>query len=92
MKSTGIVRRMDDLGRICIPKEIRKRAHVQEGDPFEIFIENETIILKLYNPIGEQKIKRKMCEVMDELSLLNEYELEHEVEQLLKKINKKLYK
>lgn len=92
MKSTGIVRRMDDLGRICIPKEIRKMAHVQEGDPFEIFIENETIILKLYNPMSEQKILRKMVEVMNELNILNEYELEHEVDQLLKKINKELFK
>ena len=91
MRTTGMVRRTDDLGRICIPKEIRKMVHTQEGDPFEIFIENENIILKPYNPIGEQKIIRKMIEVIDELDVLNEYELKHEVEQLLKKINTKLY-
>ncbi len=82
---------MDDLGRICIPREMRKMAHVEEGDPFEIFIQDETIILKLYNP-DDRKIERKMIEVMDELNLLDEYGLEHEVEQLWKKIEKKLYK
>lgn len=91
MKSTGIVRRMDDLGRICIPRDLRKMANVKEGDPFEIFVEDGTILLKLYNP-DERKIERKMGEVMDELNRLNEYHLEHEVEQLLKKINKKLFK
>lgn len=89
MRPTGIVRRIDDLGRVCIPKEIRKMTHIQDGDPFEIFIEDQNIILKLYDPIGNQKIERKMFEVIDELSLLNEYELKHEAEQLLKKIHKK---
>lgn len=92
MRTTGIVRRTDDLGRICIPKEIRKMIHTQEGDPFEIFIEGETIILRPYNPIGNQKIERKMYEVIDELNLLDEYELRYEAEQLLKKIHKKLDK
>ena len=54
MKSTGIVRRIDDLGRIVIPKEIRKTLRIKEGDPLEIFTDREgQVILKKYSPIGE---------------------------------------
>ncbi len=54
MKATGVVRRIDDLGRIVIPKEIRKILHIKEGDPLEIFTDREGgIILKKYSPIGE---------------------------------------
>ena len=54
MKATGVVRRIDDLGRIVIPKEIRKTLRIKEGDPLEIFTEKEgDIILKKYSPIGE---------------------------------------
>lgn len=54
MKATGVVRRIDDLGRIVIPKEIRKTLRIKEGTPLEIFTENEgNIILKKYSPIGE---------------------------------------
>ena len=54
MKATGIVRRIDDLGRVVVPKEIRKTLHIREGDPLEIFTDREgEIILKKYSPIGE---------------------------------------
>ncbi len=54
MKATGIVRRIDDLGRIVIPKEIRRTLRIREGDPLEIFTDREgEIILKKYSPIGE---------------------------------------
>ena len=54
MKATGIVRRIDDLGRIVIPKEIRRTLHIRESDPLEIFTDHEgAIILKKYSPIGE---------------------------------------
>ena len=54
MKATGVVRRIDDLGRIVIPKEIRKTLRIKEGDPLEIFTDKEgEIILKKYSPIGE---------------------------------------
>ena len=54
MKATGIVRRIDDLGRIVIPKEIRRTLHIRETDPMEIFTDAEgQIILKKYSPIGE---------------------------------------
>ncbi len=54
MKATGIVRRIDDLGRVVIPKEIRRTLRIREGDPLEIFTDKEgEIILKKYSPIGE---------------------------------------
>lgn len=54
MKATGIVRRIDDLGRVVIPKEIRRNLKIREGDPLEIFVDREgEVILKKYSPIGE---------------------------------------
>lgn len=54
MKATGIVRRIDDLGRVVIPKEIRRTLRIREGTPLEIFTDREgEIILKKYSPIGE---------------------------------------
>jgi AbrB family transcriptional regulator (stage V sporulation protein T) len=54
LKATGIVRRIDDLGRVVIPKEIRRTLRIREGDPLEIFTDREGgVILKKYSPIGE---------------------------------------
>ena len=54
MKATGIVRRIDDLGRVVIPKEIRRTLRIREGDPLEIFTDREGgVILKKYSPIEE---------------------------------------
>lgn len=54
MKATGIVRRIDDLGRVVIPKEIRRTMRIREGDPLEIYTDREgEVIFKKYSPIGE---------------------------------------
>ena len=54
MKATGIVRRIDDLGRVVIPKEIRRTLRIREGDPLEIFTASDgEVIFKKYSPIGE---------------------------------------
>lgn len=54
MKATGIVRRIDDLGRIVIPKEIRRSFRIKEGDPLEIYTDADgEVIFKKYSPIGE---------------------------------------
>ncbi len=54
MRATGIVRRIDDLGRVVIPKEIRRTLRIREGDPLEIFTDRQgEVILKKYSPIGE---------------------------------------
>ena len=60
MKATGIVRRIDDLGRVVIPKEIRRTLRIKEGTPLEIFTDRDgEIILKKYSPIGELSIFAK---------------------------------
>ena len=54
MKSTGFVRRIDDLGRVVIPKELRRTLRIKEGDPLEIFVDGKTIMLKKYQPSTEE--------------------------------------
>ena len=54
MKATGIVRRIDDLGRVVIPKEIRRTMRIQEGDPLEIYTNNEgAVLFKKYSQVGD---------------------------------------
>ncbi len=64
MKATGIVRRIDDLGRIVIPKEIRKTMRLREGDPLEIFTNRDgEVIFKKYSPVGElSQVAAGLCE------------------------------
>ncbi len=70
MKATGIVRRIDDLGRVVIPKEIRRTLRIRESDPLEIFTDNEgEIILKKYSPIGELgSFARQYAESLSQVS------------------------
>ena len=54
MRATGIVRRIDELGRVVIPKEIRRTLRIREGDPLEIYTDHDgEVVLKKYSPIGE---------------------------------------
>ena len=64
MKATGIVRRVDDLGRIVIPKEIRRTLKIREGDPLEIYTEKDGgVIFRKYSPMGDlQDFAAQMCE------------------------------
>ena len=66
MKATGIVRRIDDLGRVVIPKEIRRTMRIREGDPLEIFTEKDgELIFKKYSPIGElSTFAAEICDSM----------------------------
>lgn len=70
MKATGIVRRIDDLGRVVIPKEIRRTLRIREGEPLEIFTDREgEIILKKYSPIGElTKFAKEYTEAMAQIT------------------------
>lgn len=70
MKATGMTRRIDDLGRIVIPKEIRRTLRIRESDPLEIFTNREDeIILKKYSPIGEMGIfAKKYAESLAQVS------------------------
>lgn len=66
MRATGIVRRIDDLGRVVIPKEIRRTMRIREGDPLEIFTEKDgEVIFKKYSPMGElSDFSSQICETM----------------------------
>ncbi len=66
MKATGIVRRVDDLGRIVIPKEIRRTLRIREGDPLEIYTEKDGgVIFRKYSPMGDlQPFASQMCEAI----------------------------
>ena len=72
MKSTGITRRIDDLGRIVIPKEIRKNLKIKENEVLEIFIENENIILKKYSSFNDmENLLNNYVEVLEDITLNN---------------------
>lgn len=71
MKATGIIRRIDDLGRIIIPKEIRRNLHIREGDPLEIFVENDGVYFKKYSYITNIENIVQAC--YDELAKQNVY-------------------
>ena len=66
MKATGIVRRIDDLGRVVIPKEIRRTMKIREGEPLEIFTEaGGSVIFRKYSPAGEQSATAgNLCEAL----------------------------
>ncbi len=70
MKATGIVRRIDDLGRVVIPKEIRRTLRIREGDPLEIFTDrNGQVIFKKYSPLGELAgFSAALCEALSRSS------------------------
>lgn len=70
MKATGIVRRIDDLGRVVIPKEIRRTMRIREGDPLEIYTDNDgEVIFKKYSPIGElSRFATQYAEVLSKSS------------------------
>ncbi len=66
MKATGIVRRVDDLGRIVIPKEIRRTLRIREGDPLEIYTEKDGgVIFRKYSPMGDlQEFAGQICDAI----------------------------
>lgn len=75
MRATGIVRRIDDLGRIVIPKEIRKKFGIEEGAPLEIFVNKDEIILRRCDvSIGLKEIVRRLEEEFS--AIKNDMEIE----------------
>lgn len=70
MKATGIVRRIDDLGRVVVPKEIRRTLRLREGEPMEIFTGKDgEIILKKYSPVGElENHARELAESISQIT------------------------
>ncbi len=82
MQDTGIVRRIDELGRVVIPKEIRKTLRIKESDPLEIFTDKDSLIIKKYSPIssigdfakivadGIEELTEKVCIITDNDAIL----------------------
>lgn len=82
MQETGIVRRIDELGRVVIPKEMRKTLRIKEGDPLEIYTDKDKLVLKKYSPIssvtayaqavadGIEELTEKVCVVTDNDTLI----------------------
>ncbi len=69
MKATGIVRRIDELGRVVIPKEIRRTLRLREGDPLEVFTDRDELMLKKYSPIASlEKIGDSTARSLNDLS------------------------
>ena len=70
MKATGIVRRIDDLGRVVIPKEIRRTLHIKEGDPLEIYTAKDgEVIFKKYSPVGDMgQFAEEYCATLQTVS------------------------
>ena len=70
MKATGIVRRIDDLGRVVIPKEIRRTMRIREGDPLEIYTDKDgEVIFKKYSPMGElSAFAAQLCDTLGKTS------------------------
>lgn len=64
MKATGIVRRIDDLGRVVIPKEIRRTMNIREGDPLEIYLEDGGVVFKKYSPLGMNEDVIRIARIM----------------------------
>lgn len=90
MKTTGIIRRMDDLGRIVIPREVRRTIGAKEGDPFEILVdeENNSLVIMPYQPNAVSKI-RAVAENLNKVSNPVEYwRIADELEAIAKKLEK----
>ena len=69
LKSTGVIRRIDELGRIVVPKEIRKNLKIRDGENLEIFIDMDSIILKKYSRIEDSvDYAKKVCKVLNNLT------------------------
>ena len=85
MKATGIVRRIDDLGRIVIPKEIRRIAHLREGDAMEIYVEDDYICFKKYDV--ERDLKADLQNLKSDLYTYLNYEDTQKMDKVSEKID-----
>ena len=87
MKATGIVRRIDDLGRVVIPKEIRRACNIREGDPLEIFLQDGAAVFRKYNPTYRDDL---MATLQDAAYYYDSYEDDRATAEQLRKIAKEI--
>ena len=88
MEATGIVRRVDDLGRVVIPKEIRRACNIREGDPLEIFLQDGAAVFKKYIPTYRDDL---MATLQDAADYYDNYEDDQATANQLRKIAKEVY-
>lgn len=90
MKATGIVRRLDELGRIVLPKELRRTMELREGDPVEIFVDSEGVFLRKYNPLPtfESNLENLKSLVKEEDTLPNRTAILQKLAELEKLLHK----
>lgn len=89
MKSTGIIRRIDDLGRIVIPKEIRRAYGISEGEPLEIGVEGDHITLTPYRPYAEDQISAQLEVLADWYENIGDYQHAEALRKMRKELQKK---
>ena len=87
MKATGIVRRIDDLGRVVIPKEIRRACNIREGDPLEIFLQDDAVVFKKYIPAYRDDL---MATLQDAADYYDNSEEDRATAEQLRKIAKEI--
>ena len=87
MKATGIVRRIDDLGRVVIPKEIRRTCNIREGDPLEIFLQDGAVVFEKYNPGYRDDL---MATLQDAADYYDNCEDDRTIAEQLRKIAKEI--
>lgn len=88
MKATGIVRRIDDLGRVVIPKEIRRTCNIREGDPLEIFLDEDgAVMFKKYDPGYRNNLITTLQNISD---YYEEYENNRTIAERLREIAKEI--
>lgn len=84
MKATGIVRRIDDLGRVVIPKEIRRNLHLKEGDPLELFVEDGAVIFRKYSFFNVEDYPRKIARLLEDVMEKKDWALYDDYRQVTK--------
>ena len=87
MKATGIVRRIDDLGRVVIPKEIRRNLHLKEGDPLELFIEDGAVVFRKYSFFNIEDYPKKLERLLTDVIDKKDWALYDEYHQITKNLN-----
>lgn len=83
MRATGIIRRIDDLGRVVIPKEIRRNCNIREGEPLEIFLQDGGVVFKKYNPDYRKELTNTLQDAAD---YYDDYEDDRALAEQLRKI------
>lgn len=84
MKATGIVRRIDDLGRVVIPKEIRRNLHLKEGDPLELFTEDGAVVFRKYSFFSVEDYPRKIARLLEGVMEKKDWALYDDYHQITK--------